>query len=77
MTKPTGFKAIQETTKWTCGFHVKNNIYLIKAGKLFGYIREDESNRPIYMKVPMFFEQKGRTFKTVSLSLFDMNKVTS
>ena len=66
--------AIKETTVWTTDYQ-PNHTYLYdkSGGKIWGYMSKGTFN-PIYLKTPMNFNKKGRTFKEVS-SPFDHRKI--
>ena len=74
--KSSSFKVLHETTKWDCGFKVKNNLYLVKGSRLYAYIQEGVG-KPIYLKQPILFDQRGRTFNTLKGNPFDLTQVNS
>ena len=70
------FQAFLETTDWSSNsYPVPNNTYLLKDSKLFAYIKAGFGTPPVYLKKPMVFDKRGRTFVKLSGMPFNLNRV--
>lgn len=59
---------LKETTnEWNCEFRVPLHIYILSAGKLIGYIKENTTEEIMFSK-PYFFTKSRRTFKKLTIT---------
>lgn len=58
-------ETLKETTEYNCGYRVPLHTYLLKAGKMVGYIKEGTTEVIEFTK-PLFFSKKNRKFVKVS-----------
>jgi hypothetical protein len=68
-------EALREITTWKSDYRAPNHIYLMDGAKAVAYIPWG-TEEPVYFKVPMHLDKRGRQFVKMSTKLFKETKET-